>query len=120
MKVILLFALIAATAAGTWPITYTSLQSDQQGEIHSESGHTIYTYESSDGTKVFEQGILKPNADGTGSVLVKKGSVEYTSPEGKPIKMLYVADEKGTQITSDDVPVPLFNPNAFNDGWVEI
>ncbi|KAJ9591754.1 hypothetical protein L9F63_001690, partial [Diploptera punctata] len=52
-------------------------------------------YLSGDGTSVSEQGALKPTADGKDVVLVKQGSYSYTSPEGTPITLKYIADELG-------------------------
>nr|CAD7569458.1 unnamed protein product [Timema californicum] len=57
------------------------------------------------GTRVSEQGILKPNADGTDNVLVKQGSFSYISPEGQPISLSYIADELGFRAKGDHLPV---------------
>nr|CAD7451279.1 unnamed protein product [Timema bartmani] len=64
-----------------------------------------FSYESADGTRVSEQGILKPNADGTDNVLVKQGSFSYISPEGQPISLSYIADELGFRPKGDHLPV---------------
>jgi Insect cuticle protein. len=73
-----------------------------------------FSYLSGDGTTFNEQGALKPNADGTDNVLVKQGSFSYTSPEGNPVQLTYVADEfgfrpEGTHLpVAPAVPVPTF------------
>jgi len=63
------------------------------------------SYLSGDGTTFNEQGALKPNADGTDNVLVKQGSFSYTSPEGNPVQLTYVADEFGFRPEGSHLPV---------------
>jgi hypothetical protein len=63
------------------------------------------SYLSGDGTTVNEQGALKPTADGTDNVLVKQGSFSYTSPEGNPIQLTYVADEFGFRPEGSHLPI---------------
>jgi hypothetical protein len=63
------------------------------------------SYLSGDGTTFNEQGALKPNADGTDNVLVKQGSFSYTSPEGNPIQVTYVADELGFRPEGAHLPI---------------
>lgn len=48
-----------------------------------------------DGTKVAEQGHLITTNGGWEYVLAKQGSYEYVSPEGKEIKVNWIADDKG-------------------------
>lgn len=48
-----------------------------------------------DGTKVAEQGTLISTDDGWEYVIAKKGSYEYVSPDGTPIKVKWIADENG-------------------------
>lgn len=48
-----------------------------------------------DGTKVAEQGKLISTDDGWEYVIAKKGSYEYVSPDGTPIKVKWIADENG-------------------------
>jgi hypothetical protein len=64
-----------------------------------------FSYLSGDGTTFNEQGALKPNADGTDNVLVKQGSFSYTSPEGHPVQLTYVADEFGFRPEGSHLPV---------------
>jgi hypothetical protein len=64
-----------------------------------------FSYLSGDGTTFNEQGALKPTADGTDNVLVKQGSFSYTSPEGNPIQLTYVADEFGFRPEGSHLPV---------------
>lgn len=51
-----------------------------------------------DGTKVTEQGKLISTDDGWEYVIAKKGSYQYVSPEGTPIKVNWVADENGFRV----------------------
>lgn len=48
-----------------------------------------------DGTKVTEQGKLISTDDGWEYVIAKKGSYEYVSPDGTPVKVKWIADENG-------------------------
>lgn len=48
-----------------------------------------------DGTKVSEHGHLITTNGGWEYVLAKQGSYEYISPEGNPIKVNWIADDKG-------------------------
>nr|CAD7459256.1 unnamed protein product [Timema tahoe]CAD7585650.1 unnamed protein product [Timema genevievae] len=91
---VLVALIVVASAAEFIPVL-------QRSEVRDEVGH----YESADGTRVSEQGILKPNADGTDNVLVKQGSFSYISPEGQPISLSYIADELGFRPKGDHLPV---------------
>ncbi|KAJ8977360.1 hypothetical protein NQ317_009557 [Molorchus minor] len=59
-------------------------------------GHFSYAYETGDGVSAQEEG----NADQA------QGSFSYTSPEGQPISVQYVADENGYQPQGDHLPTP--------------
>lgn len=59
---------------------------------------------SGDGTRVQEQGALKPTPDGKDYVLVKQGQYSYTSKEGVPVQVSYTADENGFVAVSDSIP----------------
>ncbi|PSN40116.1 hypothetical protein C0J52_27375 [Blattella germanica] len=108
MKTIaLLIVLVAATMAipvpqdvrpGVVPVL-------QRTEVRDEAGQFSLSYLSGDGTTFSEQGALKPTADGSDLVLVKQGSVRYTSPEGLPISLTYVADELGFRPEGSHLPV---------------
>lgn len=53
-----------------------------------------YAYETSDGV----------NVQASGDANSHRGSYKYTSPEGTPIEISYIADENGFQATGDAVP----------------
>ncbi|XP_075233297.1 larval cuticle protein 65Ag1-like [Lycorma delicatula] len=61
-------------------------------------GSYSYSYETSDGKKANEEGVLRdlPNENGTGSekTIVAKGSYSYTE-DGKTYQVDYTADENG-------------------------
>lgn len=67
----------------------------------------LIRYLSGDGTRVMESGRLVPNAEGDGEVLIKEGKIFYTSPEGIPITLSYVADAEGFRAVGDHLPVPV-------------
>ncbi|KAJ8867767.1 hypothetical protein PR048_031570 [Dryococelus australis] len=62
--------------------------------------------------KVSEHGILKPNANGSGNVLVKKDYVQFVSPEGTPFSLSYITDENGYHVKSDSIPPASLGANA--------
>nr|CAD7400933.1 unnamed protein product [Timema poppensis] len=95
---VLVALIVVASAAEFIPVL-------QRSEARDEVGQFYLNYESADGTRVSEQGILKPNADGTDNVLVKQGSFSYISPEGQPISLSYIADELGFRAKGDHLPV---------------
>jgi len=60
-----------------------------------------------DGIRVEEKGKLVPllNEEGeTVMVLVKEGNFAYTSPDGTPISLSYIADENGFRVRGDHLP----------------
>lgn len=54
-----------------------------------------YAYDTSNGISGQEAGQLKQI--GQGAAIVSQGQFSYTSPEGQPIQLSYVADENGFQ-----------------------
>lgn len=68
----------------------------------------VHRYLTGDGTSVQEQGALKVNPDGEYKgdyTLVKKGSYQYTAPDGTPVQVTYTADENGFQPQGSVIPV---------------
>lgn len=51
-----------------------------------------------DGTKITESGKIFSTADGWKDVIAKRGSYEYISPEGIPIKVKWIADQRGFRV----------------------
>ncbi|XP_017785742.1 PREDICTED: larval cuticle protein LCP-17-like [Nicrophorus vespilloides] len=71
----------------------------------------ILTYETSNGIFAQEQGeIHQVSQDQV--VKTAQGSFQYTSPEGQPISISYVADENGFQ-PQGDLPTPPPVPAAI-------
>ncbi|CAG2053681.1 unnamed protein product [Timema podura] len=116
-QAIVILALLIAV--GAVPLPQEPLQAGiipvlQRTEVRDEAGQFSLSYLSGDGTTLNEQGALKPTADGTDNVLVKQGSFSYTSPEGIPISLTYVADELGFRPEGAHLPVaPVVPPINF-------
>ncbi|XP_030385773.1 pupal cuticle protein 20 [Scaptodrosophila lebanonensis] len=69
-------------------------------------GSYKYEYETGNGIMVEEMGYLK-NAGVEGSeAQTAEGFFSYTSPEGQPIMVTYIADEFGFQPQGDHLPTP--------------
>ncbi|GLV48616.1 Cuticular protein 65Az [Carabus blaptoides fortunei] len=105
MKLFIVLLLVVAAAlalpiepelqAGVIPIL-------KREEVRDEQGQYVLEYVSGDGTSVNEEGSLIPAEEGP--VLVKKGTIKYTSPEGDDIVLSYYADETGFHPTGDHLP----------------
>ncbi|XP_045534369.1 uncharacterized protein LOC106714766 [Papilio machaon] len=71
-------------------------------------GSYSYSYASADGKEVQETGFVKDayidNAGNPQGTQVKEGGFAYTSPEGIPIKVNYVADEYGFRPAGIKIP----------------
>lgn len=63
-----------------------------------ESVFSNFRYAVSDGTTQTKQGSLVPNGEGTGYVLVQKGTYSFVTPEGVVVKMVYTADKDGFRV----------------------
>ncbi|XP_022920142.1 endocuticle structural glycoprotein SgAbd-8-like [Onthophagus taurus] len=68
-------------------------------------GSYNWSYETENGIKAAEQGSLYPsNNPDSKEALKAEGSFSYTSPEGVPVQITYVADENGFQPQGDGIP----------------
>ena len=69
-------------------------------QVHVQDEKSQYTnaFSSPDGTMVSEQGKLITTNGGWEYVLAKTGTYEYTSPEGLPVKVKWIADENGYRV----------------------
>ncbi|CAK1580055.1 unnamed protein product [Parnassius mnemosyne] len=73
-------------------------------EINPE-GSFQYAYETGNGISAQAQGtVLNPNTDAAS--LEIQGAARYTSPEGEPVELTYVANEKGYQPSGSHIPQP--------------
>jgi hypothetical protein len=78
-------------------------------------GSYSYNYETANGIKAEETGTLKKaTSPDTSDVVVARGSVSYTSPEGNLITLSYTADdENGFVPQGDHLPTPPPIPPAI-------
>ncbi|XP_030378372.1 endocuticle structural glycoprotein ABD-4 [Scaptodrosophila lebanonensis] len=86
----------------------------QESNIEPDGSYN-YAYETANGIKAEETGTLKKatSAD-SNDVIIARGSVSYTSPEGNLITLNYSADdENGFQPQGDHLPTPPPIPPAI-------
>ncbi|CAG2058720.1 unnamed protein product [Timema podura] len=79
-----------------------SLNIDSNPDIFRQVLHALFSDQN--GTTVSEQGRLTLTNEGWESVIVKEGSYSYVSPEGIPVSVSYIADEKGFRATGSHLP----------------
>lgn len=70
-------------------------------------GSYNYAFESANGIVSHEQGYVKNAGVKDGEIQVAEGYYSYTSPEGHPISLQYIADENGFQVKGDHLPQPV-------------
>ncbi|EDV96128.1 larval cuticle protein 3 [Drosophila grimshawi] len=95
-KIFLLAALLACAAAAPRTEADASIQVTRLESNADPDGNYSYNIEKTDGSAVSETGQAGHSA---------VGSFSYTSPEGVPVHVSYVADENGFQPQSDLLPV---------------
>ncbi|XP_063233835.1 endocuticle structural glycoprotein ABD-4-like [Bacillus rossius redtenbacheri] len=99
--------MVAAAAAAPQPqkldepiaiISYTN-------DLTPDGGY-VWSYETANGIKANEKGTLKQTSDPENpQVIVAEGAYSYTSPEGVPINIQYVAtDDGGFVATGEAIP----------------
>lgn len=71
------------------------------------------SYETGNGISADEQGQLKNAGNPQLEAMQAQGGFSYTSPEGIPIKVTYVADENGFRPVGDHLPTPPPIPPAI-------
>ncbi|XP_054738896.1 uncharacterized protein LOC129244988 isoform X1 [Anastrepha obliqua] len=77
-------------------------------------GSFSYGYASADGTTAQAQGYVKNLGLGEDvEAQVVQGSYSYTSPEGTPITVRYIADENGFRAEGAHIPTPPPIPDAI-------
>ncbi|BES88694.1 Cuticular protein [Nesidiocoris tenuis] len=74
-------------------------------EVRDDHGQFALSYTTGDGQARSEHGALKQTPEGD-YVLVQQGTVAYTSPEGIPVSLSYVADENGYRPEGTHIPQP--------------
>ncbi|KAI8428863.1 hypothetical protein MSG28_007506 [Choristoneura fumiferana] len=76
-------------------------------------GSYQYSYETGNGIQAQEEGYLKNAGVKDAEAQVAQGSFSYTSPEGVPISLTYVADENGFRPVGNHLPTPPPIPEAI-------
>ncbi|XP_063702527.1 myb-like protein Q [Culicoides brevitarsis] len=82
-------------------VPITSFKND-----HSPDGTYSFSYTTGDGQAQQAQGYLKNRGVKNIEAQVVQGSYSYTSPEGKPISVTYIADENGFRASGNHLPTP--------------
>ncbi|XP_047986781.1 endocuticle structural glycoprotein SgAbd-2-like [Leguminivora glycinivorella] len=84
----------------------------QSQEVNFDGSYQ-YSYETGNGIAAQEQGYLKNAGVKDAEAQVAQGSYSYTSPEGIPITVTYVADENGFRAEGAHLPTPPPIPEAI-------
>ncbi|XP_050342284.1 endocuticle structural glycoprotein SgAbd-2-like [Nymphalis io] len=84
----------------------------QTQEINPDGSYQ-YSYETGNGIAAQEQGYLKNPGIKDAEAQVAQGSYSYTSPEGLPISVNYIADENGFRAEGAHLPTPPPIPEAI-------
>ncbi|CAH2107385.1 unnamed protein product [Euphydryas editha] len=84
----------------------------QSQEINPDGSYQ-FSYETGNGIVAQEQGYLKNPGIKDAEAQVAQGSFSYTSPEGVPISLTYIADENGFRAEGAHLPTPPPIPDAI-------
>ncbi|XP_063621497.1 endocuticle structural glycoprotein SgAbd-2-like [Cydia splendana] len=84
----------------------------QSQEVNFDGSYQ-YSYETGNGIAAQEQGYLKNAGVKDAEAQVAQGSFSYTSPEGIPITITYIADENGFRAEGAHLPTPPPIPEAI-------
>ncbi|XP_026486142.1 endocuticle structural glycoprotein SgAbd-2-like [Vanessa tameamea] len=84
----------------------------QNQEINPDGSYQ-YSYETGNGIAAQEQGYLKNAGIKDAEAQVAQGSFSYTSPEGVPITLNYIADENGFRAEGAHLPTPPPTPDSI-------
>ncbi|XP_017785774.1 PREDICTED: endocuticle structural glycoprotein SgAbd-2-like [Nicrophorus vespilloides] len=100
MKVaIVAFSLLAvAFAADQIPILAQDSQVDFDGTFQ-------HSYETGNGIRAQEQGVIKNAGNKDAETAEVQGSYQYTAPDGTPINLQYISNENGFQPQGAHLPV---------------
>ncbi|CAH1975460.1 unnamed protein product [Acanthoscelides obtectus] len=71
-----------------------------------EDGSYDYSYQTGNGISAQESGVQRPSPPVGELGTSATGSYSYTSPEGVPVSIAYVADENGFRAAGDVLPTP--------------
>ncbi|NP_001166719.1 cuticular protein RR-1 motif 32 precursor [Bombyx mori] len=116
---VVISALVAMACAAPQLTQYQQQYQGQVIPILSQSqdvnfdGSYQFSYETGNGIAAQEQGYLKNAGAKDAEAQVAQGSFTYTSPEGIPISVSYVADENGFRPEGAHLPTPPPIPEAI-------
>ena len=79
----------------------------------SHDGSYQFSFTTGDGQQQQQSGYLKNRGQPNSEAQVVQGSYSYTSPEGKPITVTYIADELGFRAEGNHLPTPPPIPEAI-------
>ncbi|XP_041976268.1 endocuticle structural glycoprotein SgAbd-2-like [Aricia agestis] len=85
----------------------------RQSQTVNPDGSYEFSYETGNGIAAQEQGYLKNAGIKDAEAQVAQGSYAYTSPEGIPISVSYIADEYGFRAEGAHLPTPPPIPEAI-------
>ncbi|CAH0407736.1 unnamed protein product [Chilo suppressalis] len=117
---VVLSALVVMACAGPQYSQYSQQQYQeqvipiikQQQEVNFDGSYQ-YSYETGNGIAAQEQGYLKNAGVKDAEAQVAQGNFAYTSPEGIPISVSYIADENGFRAEGAHLPTPPPIPEAI-------
>ncbi|KAJ2946973.1 hypothetical protein O0L34_g16319 [Tuta absoluta] len=118
MKSLIVVSVLVATACAA-PQFFPQGQPGQQIPILRQTqdanpdGSYQWSYETGNGIAAQEQGYLKNPGVKDAEAQVAQGSFSYTSPEGIPITITYIADENGFRAEGAHLPTPPPIPQAI-------
>ncbi|KAF3421745.1 hypothetical protein E2986_11189 [Frieseomelitta varia] len=86
----------------------------KQSQDISADGSYSYSYETENGIYHSENGAPVATDARSAPVIVTNGQYQYTSPDGTPVRVTYVADQNGFQPQGEHIPaVPLLIQRAL-------
>ncbi|XP_059059967.1 endocuticle structural glycoprotein SgAbd-2-like [Achroia grisella] len=119
MKSFVVFSALLAVALAAPQYQPQQYSQNQQVPIINQktdvgiNGNYEYSYETGNGIYAQERGYLKNAGVKDAEAQVAEGSFSYTSPEGVPIQLTYVADENGFRPEGAHLPTPPPIPEAI-------
>ncbi|XP_041979089.1 larval cuticle protein LCP-17-like [Aricia agestis] len=109
MKFFAVLAVIVASAIAAEVPVYRSVEADApilryDNEAAPDGSSFHNAIETGNGIAQQSEGVLK-NVNSEYPALEVRGSVSYTSPEGVPVRLTWVANEDGYRAEGDSIPV---------------
>ncbi|KAG5872791.1 hypothetical protein JTB14_020382 [Gonioctena quinquepunctata] len=112
-SLIISLAFVAVVYAGTVPVKEVPFIPivSQDSEVNFDGSYRS-SFETANGIVAEEHGVLKNAGDEKNQAEEVVGSVAYTSPDGTPIVLKYLANENGFQVQGDHLPQPPVDNNT--------